>query len=158
MNAKNVMNVENVMNMQKCELENMFLAAKARGFMKPTLRTEDFIFSLAPATGKNPDAVYVVDRVSKVYIGKIKNNWFQPGQDYKDSPQARNSILSAMATPRAEALKYGTQSGQCSICGKPLTNKVSIYNKIGPICAEKMGFPISFPLDMSDTEIDMDMI
>lgn len=151
----------NVMNTQKCELENMFLAAKSRGFMKPTLRTEDFIFSLAPATGKNPDAVYVVDRVSKTYMGKIKNNWFQPGQDYKDTPENRQSILATMASPRAEALKYGLQSGQCSICGRGLINKISIFNNIGPICAEKMGFPISFPPDMDSTDlsdIDMSMI
>lgn len=155
------MNAKNDMAMQKCELETMFLVAKARGFLKPTLRTEDFIFSLAPATGKNPDAVYVVDRVSKTYMGKIKNNWFQPGQDYKDTPENKTAILSTMQSPRAEALKYGTQSGQCSICGKALTNKVSIYNKIGPICADKMGFPISFPPDMRDKdpdEIFMDMV
>ena len=151
----------NAMAMQKCELENMFLAAKDRGFLKPTLRTEDFIFSLAPSTGKNPDAVYVVDRVSKTYMGKIKNNWFQPGQDYKDTPENRTAILSTMQSPRAEAMKYGLQTGSCSICGRTLNNKISIFNNIGPICAEKMGFPISFPPDMDSTDlsdIDMDMI
>lgn len=155
------MNAKNGMAMQKCELETMFLAAKARGFLKPTLRTEDFIFSLAPSTGKNPDAVYVVDRVSKAYMGKIKNNWFQPGQDYKDTPENRQSILATMQSPRAEAMKYGVQTGSCSICGRTLNNKISIFNNIGPICADKMGFPISFPPDMSDkdlSEIYMDMI
>lgn len=151
----------NDMTMQKCELEIMFLAAKARGFRKPTLRTEDFIFSLAPSTGKNPDAVYVVDRVSKAYMGKIKNNWFQPGQDYKDTPENRTSILATMQSPQAEATKYGLQTGSCSICGRTLTNKISIFNNIGPICAGAMGFPIAFPPDMSDKdpdEIFMDMI
>lgn len=147
--------------MTKCELENMFLAAKAKGFLKPTLRTESFIFSLAPATGKNPDAVYVTDRVSKTYMGKIKNNWFQPSQDYRDTPENKETILATMQAPRAEALKYGVQSGECSICGRILNNKISIYNNIGPICAEKMGFPIVIPLEMDSTdlsEIDMDMI
>ena len=147
------------MIMAKCELETMFLAAKFRGFLKPTLRTESFIFSLAPATGKNPDAVYVVDRVSKTYMGKIKNNWFQPSQDYKDTPENRTAILATMQAPRAEALKYGLQSGECSICGRTLNNKISIYNNIGPICAEKMGVPLSMPEEKdSESDIDMDLI
>jgi len=141
--------------MQTCELENIFLSAEDKGFLKPTLRTESFIFSLAPRTGKNPGTVYVTDRVTKIYLGKIKNNWFWPSRDYQDSPQTREHILAVLQAPRGEAVKYGVQTGQCSICGRGLTNKISIFNKIGPICAEKMGWLIETP---PEETLDLDMI
>jgi len=42
--------------------------------------------------------------------------------------------------PSAAARAYGLRTGQCSICGRELTNAESRARGIGPICAERFGF------------------
>lgn len=41
---------------------------------------------------------------------------------------------------QAEAVEIGTSTGVCVICGRKLTDKDSIYNKIGPVCAKRMSW------------------
>ena len=72
---------------EQCQLEIILLSAQDRGFAKPVLRTESFIFKAAPVHGKNPNTVYVTGRTDQVYYGKIKNNWFWPSADYTNLPQ-----------------------------------------------------------------------
>lgn len=43
-------------------------------------------------------------------------------------------------TPKVASLCYGVLIGSCGICGRTLTNAVSIDRGIGPICADKMGW------------------
>jgi hypothetical protein len=131
-----------------CVLEVLFANAKT----KPTLRTKHFVFTLAPTTGNNPGAIYVKDK-DGTYMGKIKNSWFWPSRDYKESDEIRTEILLTMSEPRETAIKYGRETGQCSICGRRLDNALSIFNAIGPICAEKLGFPLQTPPDVNISEL-----
>ncbi len=149
---------------EQCQLEIVLLTAQANGFAKPVLRTESFIFKPAPAHGRNPNTVYVTGRTDHTYYGKIKNNWFWPSFDYTNLPQHeqdshRVEILQTMQSPMQEAIKYGKQSGKCSICGRTLHNKISIFNSIGPICAEKMGWPLESPPNSEEEDqIDMTLL
>jgi hypothetical protein len=49
-------------------------------------------------------------------------------------------IAAAIADPAAAAKAYGLRTGECCICGRTLTNRVSIDAGIGPICAGRWGF------------------
>jgi len=54
----------------------------------------------------------------------------------------RAQIITAIraAGPEQAAKNYGHQLGQCSLCGRTLTNPESIEAGIGPICAGKAGW------------------
>ncbi len=40
----------------------------------------------------------------------------------------------------AATVAYGAKHGTCGVCGKALTDPVSIAKKIGPVCAKKYGY------------------
>lgn len=122
----------------KSAIENLFSEAAEAGFLKPTLRTKHLIFSRAPATGKNPGAVYIKTKQAE-YAGKIINSEIHLLREFFHH---REEITEAMNSPQQAAIKYGRETGQCSACGRRLDNAISIYNAIGPICAEKLGFPL----------------
>lgn len=122
----------------KSAIETIFSDAVQSGFLKPTLRTKNLIFFAAPATGRNPGAVYITRR-DRVYCGKIIESEIHL---YREFYQYLDEVKETMNSPRESAIKYGRETGQCSICGRRLDNAVSIYNAIGPICAEKLGFPL----------------
>jgi hypothetical protein len=113
-----------------------FDAALGKGIKRPTMRFEAFTASLAPATGKNPGAVYLKD--GEAYLGKIAGGKFLASRDASEAQKA--AILTAMADPLAAAVAYGRRTGSCSICGRELTDPVSIERGIGPICVERFGF------------------
>ena len=108
-----------------------------------------FTFSMAPAHGNNPGAIYVKD--NGAYVGKIPAgaSTFAPGRDFDQSRLP--ALVEAMANP-AEAVKADaarrakalledpTMSIPCGCCGLTLTNPESIARGIGPICAGKWGF------------------
>lgn len=134
-------------------LEQLFSTAKSNGFMRPILRTSGFKFRLAPAFGKNPDAVYVTETESDSYIGKIKHGQFFPLSASTGQLYAK-AVIEVMNNPQEELLKYGQKTGQCAVCGRPLHNAISIYNHIGPICAEKLGIPLkSVPVEQINTDM-----
>lgn len=132
----------------KSAIETIFSDAVESGFLKPTLRTKNLVFSAAPATGRNPGAIYIKTQDHE-YCGKIARGEIHLMREfYKYLPEVKET----MNSPRESAIKYGRETGQCSICGRQLDNAVSIYNAIGPICADKLGFPLlPIPkLDISD--------
>lgn len=92
-----------------------------------------FEFSLAPAFGKNAGAVYV--KQGETYLGKIANDRFQKSRDC--SNELEQDILTACSDPEKAAVAYGQKFGNCSCCGRLLTNPESIELGIGPICREK---------------------
>lgn len=92
-----------------------------------------FEFSLAPAYGKNAGAVYV--KQGEIYLGKIADGRFQKSRDCTDALE--KDVLTACADPEAAAVAYGQRFGNCSCCGRLLTNPESIELGIGPICREK---------------------
>lgn len=108
-----------------------------------------FTFSMAPAHGNNPGAIYVKD--NGAYVGKIPAgaSTFAPGRDF--DPSRLPALVEAMSDPakavKADAarrakmlLEDPTMSIPCGCCGLTLTNPESIARGIGPICAGKWGF------------------
>ena len=118
-------------------IREMFDAATASGFKKPVYRAEGLKITLAPATGRNAGALYVVDIDFDAYQGKVE------GVTFKAMREANADTLSRLQTiarnPMEAAVRYGRQTGRCSCCGRELTNKASIDAGIGPICAGKWG-------------------
>ena len=118
-------------------LEDMIATAVNNGFAKVRLRTKDFSFKAAPATGSNPGSVYVyLNDAERTYIGKIKDGKINVYPSY----QYYNAVAAIAENPQEAALRYGQETGSCSICGRPLVAKESVRFAIGPICAEKVGF------------------
>lgn len=120
-------------------LELMFRKAQESGLEKVALRTEEFTFKLAPATGRNKNAVYVTERVGGAYLGMVRNG------NYLLPTRVINAVRVVMEQPRLHAIRYGRQTGHCSICGRPLVDPVSVHNAIGPICADKLGIMLEAP-------------
>jgi uncharacterized Zn finger protein (UPF0148 family) len=112
-----------------------FATAKASGLKFPKLRLDDFTFSLASAAGRNAGAIYV--KQDDLYLGKIADGKFTRSRDCDAATEAR--IVAVCADPAAAATAYGKRTGQCSCCGRELTNEESIARAIGPICASKWG-------------------
>ena len=50
------------------------------------------------------------------------------------------AIVRAAADPLAAAIAYGKEFGQCAVCGRELSDPVSIERGIGPICADNLGW------------------
>lgn len=121
-------------------LEDMIATAVRNGFAKAQLRTANYIFKAAPAHGTNPGSIYItLNDASKTYIGKIKNGYINLVFAH-NSHATFQAIKHVAENPKEEALRYGQQTGNCSICGRPLVAKESVRWAIGPICAEKVGF------------------
>jgi hypothetical protein len=108
-----------------------------------------FTFSLAPAHGNNPGAIYVKD--DGQYVGKIPAgaSTFSPGRDFDQSRLP--ALVEAMADPAAAVKADAARRAQllledpamtipCGCCGLTLSNPESIARGIGPICAGKWGF------------------
>lgn len=116
-----------------------FAKATSNGVKRPIMRFEKFRFSLAPATGANAGAIYVKARDGNdTYLGKIVEGKFLTRREC--SPEMEKLIVETCANPAEAAIAYGRTSGECSICGRELTNKESIALGIGPICAGNYGF------------------
>ena len=118
-------------------IREMFDAATASGFKKPCYRAEGLKITLAPASGRNAGALYVVQIDFDVYQGKVEGTTFKAV--YGTSKDTLSRLQTIAANPMEAAVRYGRQTGRCSCCGRELTNKVSIDAGIGPICASKWG-------------------
>lgn len=122
------------------KIEEAFTRAKTAGLKRPFLLLDAFKFTLAPAEGRNAGAVYVktLAEAGSVYLGKIAGGRFFRSRECSDDQEAR--IVAACADPAAAAKLYGVRTGNCSCCGRELTDPNSIARGIGPICAESFGF------------------
>jgi hypothetical protein len=118
-------------------IREMFDAATASGFKKPCYRAEGLKITLAPATGRNAGALYVVEIEDDAYQGKVEGTTFKAVREASKDTLSRLQIIAA--NPMEAAVRYGRQTGRCSCCGRELTNKASIDAGIGPICASKWG-------------------
>lgn len=120
--------------------------AQRNGFLKPKIRINGLIFYPAPATGKNPGAVYVVTADRK-YIGRIfQDNLYAIGI----TTNQKETALALMRDCKQAVILYGHQSGVCGICNRRLDNARSVQLGIGPICAEKMGWIFPRSMDISE--------
>lgn len=118
-------------------IREMFDVAVSNGAKKPVYRAEGLKISLAPASGRNAGALYVVVIEDDAYQGKIE------GTAYKAVREAAagtyDALLRIAADPMKAAVDFGRATGNCSCCGKELTNALSIELGIGPICRTKWG-------------------
>ena len=107
------------------------------GLSKPKLRLGEFVFSPAPANGKNPGAIYVKGS-DGTYLGKVANG--RLFTTLTVTPQVEQDILNCAADPLNAAIAYGKRYGKCSVCARTLTDPESIDRGIGPVCAERFGW------------------
>jgi hypothetical protein len=124
------------------ELFGLFANAKSAQKAKPILRAEGLRISEAKENSANAGCLYVTDAEDhwedRTYLGKITpSGQFVRSKDCTD--QQSKAVESVALDPLASALKYGRLTGQCSCCGRELTNHKSVEDGIGPICREKWG-------------------
>lgn len=127
----------NAVTVDLSAIRAMFETAQGNGLRKPVYRAEGLVISLAGANSKNAGCLYVKS-VGGDYQGKItQDHKFLPIREVLDTTEA--ALLTIAQDPRAAAVKYGRDLGNCSCCGRLLTNKSSIEAGIGPVCASKWG-------------------
>lgn len=111
-----------------------FNTAQRNGLQSPKLRVGEFTFSLA----KKYHGVLYVNTADGLYLGKIMNGKFYAGRDCTAEHSA--AIVTAMENPLEAAVAHGRLTGNCSCCGRLLTDPESVARGIGPICASRFGW------------------
>ena len=139
--ANTVAVVDNTKPSQFEALFNAFEAAKSKGAKRLTLRFEGI--NVKP--NRDNTALWVTSQsetemgdygLKPKYLGKVTPQ----GCDSRLSDTVKEVILSAANDPLNAAIRYGKVSGECSCCGRELTDPRSIERGIGPICATKFGW------------------
>lgn len=118
-------------------VESAFDKARQAGVARPRLRLGEFVFSPAPATGKNPGAIYVKHSDGS-YLGKVAGSRLFTVSTV--SPAVEAEIVQVAADPMNAAIAYGKRYGKCSICARTLTDEASIARGMGTVCAERFGW------------------
>jgi hypothetical protein len=122
-------------------LFNAFEAAKSKGAKRLTLRFEGI--NIKP--NRDNSALWVTSQsetemgdygMKPKYLGKVT----PAGCDSRLSDTVKEIIMGAANDPLNAAIRYGKLSGECSCCGRELTDPRSIERGIGPICATKFGW------------------
>lgn len=115
-------------------LESAFVHAASLGYKRVTLAVGTLRFSLAPATGRNPNAVYV-KTTEGTYLGKLMRGCFMPVWNAQDNMSMNDlkRLREVAMEPMKSAIAWGQKTGACAICGR----------------TEKLGFsvPKHNPLD-----------
>ena len=118
-----------------------FEAAKSKGAKRLTLRLEGV--NVKP--NRDLSALWVTSQTEKEegnygmqpkFLGKVTRT----SLDSRLSDTVKETIMAAANDPLTAAIRYGKLSGECSCCGRTLTDPQSIDRGIGPICAEKFGW------------------
>ena len=111
----------------------MAMQAKAKG--RVALRL-DGVTVKAVTRGVNAGSLYLYR--GEEYAGKITSG----GQIHSAlAPELAPVLTAANADPVAAAREYGYRTGSCACCGRTLTDPVSVFGGIGPICLEKLAGP-----------------
>ena len=118
-------------------IEQAFAKAQAAGVSRPKLRLGEFTFSPAPATGKNPGAIYV-KHADGTYLGKVAGSRLFTVAAV--SGEVEREIVGVAHDPLNAAIAYGKKYGKCSVCARTLTDEASIARGIGPVCAANFGW------------------
>ncbi|WYC18598.1 DUF6011 domain-containing protein [Pseudomonas phage vB_PaeM_H24-1] len=120
-------------------IEKAFEKAKESGIKRPKIRLAGegeepliVVVKEASAHSRNAGSLYVL---GDIYLGRITNGKFIKSRDCTDAEH--NDVLKMFEKPMESAVAYGRKTGQCSCCGRELTNHASIEMGIGPICAGK---------------------
>lgn len=69
----------------------------------------------------------------KDYVGKITIDGYA-----KADVTVREVLNKISADPVKAAREYGRATGSCSFCGRPLSDPISVYGGIGPVCLAKL--------------------
>lgn len=122
-------------------LFDAFEAAKAKGAKRLTLRFEGV--NVKP--NRDLTALWVTSQTESEmgeygmkpkYLGKVTKT----ALDSRLSDDVKAVLVDAANDPLTAAIRYGKVSGECSCCGRELTDPQSIERGIGPICATKFGW------------------
>lgn len=122
-------------------LFSAFEAAKAKGAKRLTLRFQGI--NVKP--NRDLTALWVTSQteteegrygLQPKYLGKVTRT----GIDSRMDSVVRETIMAVASDPLTAAVRYGKVSGECSCCGRELTDSRSIEAGIGPVCARKFGW------------------
>jgi hypothetical protein len=122
-------------------LERAFVTAQKNGLQRVKLRLlgNDIPLLFQPANEhakpENRGAVYVKNAESGEYLGKIKDGKFVKSRAC--SQEEYEAVIEACKAPEEAAVAFGRLTGNCSCCGRTLSNKLSVELGIGPICRGK---------------------
>lgn len=83
--------------------------------------------------GANQGALYLYENNS--YVGKITQNGDLKANITEDT---KNLLEDANENLLQLAKIYGHETGECSICGRTLSDPLSIQMGIGPVCAKRL--------------------
>lgn len=128
---------ENAPTLSVEPIEVAFAKASSAGIARPKLRLGEFVFSPAPLTGKNPNAIYV-KHSDGTYLGKVAGSRLFTVASV--SPEVEGEIMAVASDPLNSAIAYGKRYGKCSVCARTLTDEDSINRGIGPVCASNYGW------------------
>lgn len=118
-----------------------FQAARDKGAKRLTLR----FAGINVKPNRAGDALWVTSQTEREegnyglqpkYLGKVTPN----GMDSRLGDDIKAVLMEAAQDPLTAAIRYGKESGECSCCGRELTDPRSIERGIGPICAAKFGW------------------
>lgn len=118
-----------------------FQAARDKGAKRLTLR----FAGVNVKPNRDNTALWVTSQTER----EEGNYGLQPKYLGKVTPTAMDSrlgddikavLMEAAQDPLTAAIRYGKESGECSCCGRELTDPRSIERGIGPICATKFGW------------------
>ncbi len=118
-----------------------FEAARAKGAKRLTLR----FAGVNVKPNRDVSALWVTSQtetemgdygLKPKYLGKVTRQ----GLDSRLSDEVKAVLNEAASDPLTVAIRYGKESGECSCCGRELTDPQSIERGIGPICATKYGW------------------
>lgn len=106
------------------------------------IRGQDFQLSKVPAHSVNVGSVYV-KAMQGDYLGKINpEGYFCPARPYGAFKEALEDFLGRVAeNPVEVALASGRETGVCACCGRGLSDPISVYGSIGPVCLSNLAGP-----------------
>jgi len=128
--------VDNTQPSQFEALFNAFEAAKRKGAKRLTLRFEGI--NVKP--NRDLSALWVTSQ-TETEMGQYGQQAKYLGKVTRQQIDSRLSDdVKEVKDPLTAAIRYGKVSGECSCCGRELTDSQSIAQGIGPVCARKFGW------------------
>lgn len=124
---------------QYATLVELVASLGARGKVRWTHDGMQYAIAMAGGRAKHPGSLNVTDGGSfedGQWYGRISTTGEAQLRD--ETPRAALDAL--VASPEAVVAEHGRITGRCGICGRELTDPVSIERGIGPVCAEKGGW------------------
>lgn len=129
---------ESVKEMDKDEDDGEFISLVQKMYNAVKTKTRKFQLRLPGVTlstvtkGVNVGSLYIFE--SNNYVGKITENGILKGDVSED---VKNILLEGNDNLLQLAKIYGHETGSCSVCGRTLSDPLSIQMGIGPICAKR---------------------